>query len=234
MSALMFCASWGVSWCVSRLRPRGDIPCPRARVTFGHSPKSDQKDCLKPQVSKLPHALCPLQICCCAPHVRASFAVSFRQRTDSATAPLPLMPTPNNAFCSTVATVSGSGARGKSVRHTARHGTCSANAWERVFQSERHSALRKCKNVVFAGVLSPLSFAIERKGAVGDKKEKTLAVRQRRNFGHRNRDLPPWAKVGRPQAKHSCQRSNREKLPLARLIRISMSLLFHSFLLYLV
>ena len=34
----------------------------------------------------------------------------------------------------------------------------------------RRSASRKCKNVVFAGVLSPLSFAIERKGAVGDKK----------------------------------------------------------------
>ena len=31
------------------------------------------------------------------------------------------------------------------------------------------SALRKCKNAVFAGVLSPLSFAVERKGAVGDK-----------------------------------------------------------------
>ncbi|MGM9546099.1 MAG: hypothetical protein ACI3VI_05930, partial [Vescimonas sp.] len=29
--------------------------------------------------------------------------VSFRQRTVSATAPLPLMPTPNNAFGSTVA-----------------------------------------------------------------------------------------------------------------------------------
>ena len=69
------------------------------------------------------------------------------------------------------------------------------NAWYRVSKSERYSALRKCKNVVFAGVLSPLSFAIERKGAVGDKKE---------------------------------------KIPLARLIRISISLLFHTFLLYLV
>ena len=45
------------------------------------------------------------------------------------------------------------------------------NAWYRESKSERYSALRKCKNVVFAGVLSPLSFAIERKGAVGDKKE---------------------------------------------------------------
>ena len=35
----------------------GDVPCPRARVTFGRSPKSDQKRCLKPQVSKLPARL---------------------------------------------------------------------------------------------------------------------------------------------------------------------------------
>ena len=30
---------------------------PRARVTFGRSPKSDQKRCLKPQVSRLPARL---------------------------------------------------------------------------------------------------------------------------------------------------------------------------------
>ena len=35
----------------------GDVPCPRARVTFGRSPKSDQKACLKPQVSRLPARL---------------------------------------------------------------------------------------------------------------------------------------------------------------------------------
>ena len=35
----------------------GDAPCPRARVTFGRSPKSDQKRCLKPQVSRLPARL---------------------------------------------------------------------------------------------------------------------------------------------------------------------------------
>ena len=35
----------------------GDAPCPRARVTFGRSPKSDQKCCLKPQVSRLPARL---------------------------------------------------------------------------------------------------------------------------------------------------------------------------------
>ena len=36
---------------------KGDAPCPRARVTFGRSPKSDQKCCLKPQVSRLPARL---------------------------------------------------------------------------------------------------------------------------------------------------------------------------------
>ena len=35
----------------------GRIPHFRARVTFGRSPKSDQKRCLKPQVSRLPARL---------------------------------------------------------------------------------------------------------------------------------------------------------------------------------
>ena len=38
-------------------RRKGNVPCPRARVTFGRSPKSDQKRCLKPQVSRLPARL---------------------------------------------------------------------------------------------------------------------------------------------------------------------------------
>ena len=37
--------------------PAGNVPRPRARVTFGRSPKSDQKVCLKPQVSRLPARL---------------------------------------------------------------------------------------------------------------------------------------------------------------------------------
>ena len=37
--------------------PAGVILRPRARVTFGRSPKSDQKACLKPQVSRLPARL---------------------------------------------------------------------------------------------------------------------------------------------------------------------------------
>ena len=36
---------------------KGKVPRFRARVTFGRSPKSDQKVCLKPQVSRLPARL---------------------------------------------------------------------------------------------------------------------------------------------------------------------------------
>ena len=36
---------------------KGKVPRFRARVTFGRSPKSDQKRCLKPQVSRLPARL---------------------------------------------------------------------------------------------------------------------------------------------------------------------------------
>ena len=36
---------------------KGRVPRFRARVTFGRSPKSDQKRCLKPQVSRLPARL---------------------------------------------------------------------------------------------------------------------------------------------------------------------------------
>ena len=40
---------------------KGKVPRPRARVTFGRSPKSDQKRCLKPQVSRLPARLTAAQ-----------------------------------------------------------------------------------------------------------------------------------------------------------------------------
>ena len=53
------------------------------------------------------------------------------------------------------------------------YGTTTAMFCKRVEKSCKfaycHSALRKCKNAVFAGVLSPISFAVERNGAVGDK-----------------------------------------------------------------
>ena len=45
----------------SSVPPIGGIPRFRARVTFGRSPKSDQKRCLKPQVSRLPARLTAAQ-----------------------------------------------------------------------------------------------------------------------------------------------------------------------------
>ena len=58
-----------------------------------------------------------------------SFLFRFVKRIASASAPLPLMPMTNNASASTVDTVSGSGARRKSIRHTKRNQLCSVNAW---------------------------------------------------------------------------------------------------------
>ena len=95
-----------------------------------NSERNGGKNAGKNCVFAFPHALSCLRICLTVPHVHANLPVSFRQRTVSATAPLPLIPTPNNASASTVATVSGSGARGKSVRHTTQH-KGSVNAWER-------------------------------------------------------------------------------------------------------
>ena len=50
-----------LSFCLRRFhffqQRKGNVPCPRARATFGRSPKSDQKRCLKPQVSRLPARL---------------------------------------------------------------------------------------------------------------------------------------------------------------------------------
>ena len=57
------------------------------------------------------------------------FLFRFVKRIVSASAPLPLIPAPNNAFSSTVENVSGSGARRKSMRHTKRNQLCSVNVW---------------------------------------------------------------------------------------------------------
>ena len=67
-----------------------------------NSERNGGKNAGKNCVFAFPHALSCLRICLTIPHVHANLPVSFRQRTVSATAPLPLMPTPNNAFGSTV------------------------------------------------------------------------------------------------------------------------------------
>jgi hypothetical protein len=48
------------------------------------------------------------------------FLFRIVKRIVSSPAPLPLIPTPNNAVGSTVDNISGSGARRKSIRHTQR------------------------------------------------------------------------------------------------------------------
>ena len=72
-------------------------------------------------------------------NVYHTFTGNFRFRFDKRivfiSAPLPLIPIPNNASASTVDTVSGSGARRKSIRQTLRHSPCSANAWYKVSYS---------------------------------------------------------------------------------------------------
>ena len=87
-----------------------------ARPTFVNSDKSRQKHRKEPPVPSLPSALCSVRTCDCIPHVHVKFPFSLRCRIVSAPAPLPLIPTPNNAFGSTVESMSGSGARRKSIR----------------------------------------------------------------------------------------------------------------------
>ena len=92
---------------------RSDLLLPAAAGVFSffvsdgpisfNSERNGGKNAGKNCVFAFPHALCPAQIGCCAPHVRANLPFSFRQRTVSATAPLPLTGAPNNAFGSTVA-----------------------------------------------------------------------------------------------------------------------------------
>ena len=85
------------------LRRSGLFPFCLRRPTFPSSWKSGQKSRKKPKVSSLPCALYCAGIRRIVPHVHANLPVSFRQRTVSATAPLPLAGSTNNAFGSTVA-----------------------------------------------------------------------------------------------------------------------------------
>ena len=110
--------------------------------------------------------------------------------------------------------MSGSGAGGTSVRHTARQRPGRVNAWYMVSKSERYSALRKCKNVVFAGVLSPLSFAIERKGAVGDKKEKYTRCKEAQKFWAPQQRL---AAMGKSRSRSQARNSSHPRRPFSKI-----------------
>ena len=62
-----------------------------------------------------------------------------------------------------------SGERQRSGKRRLREGKRTA--------ANRHSALRKCRNAVSAGVLSPISSAVGRNGAVGDKESARAGAR---------------------------------------------------------
>ncbi len=62
-----------------------------ARVTFGRSPKSDQKVCLKPQVSRLPARYIPVIFGSLYRTVAEIFLCRAVKRIVSASAPLPLV-----------------------------------------------------------------------------------------------------------------------------------------------
>ena len=101
----------------------------------------------------------------------------------------------------------------------------------------RHSALRKCRNAVSAGVLSPISSAVGRNGAVGDKRnacaggrcpggEQVLRLRARGGFRRPGGEsVFPWRGGGlrRPHfflRRKKCGKESRldlrSKGPLAR------------------
>ena len=107
---------WALCFCLRRqgcFALRSDLLLPAAAGVFSffvsdgpisfNSERNGGKNAGKNCVFAFPHALSCLRIWLTVPHVRGSFPVSFRQRTVSATAPLPLIPTTNNAFGSTVA-----------------------------------------------------------------------------------------------------------------------------------
>ena len=84
----MFCAAAGGAFFPES--GKGVFRAP-ARVTFGRSPKSDQKGCLKPKVSRLParYALAVIGGLCRT--VAGIFLCRADKRIVSASAPLPLI-----------------------------------------------------------------------------------------------------------------------------------------------
>ena len=77
------------------------------------------------------------------------------------------------------AIVAGSGS-GKLCWHSRRNDSGQENAdcvGAQLCILRRYSALRKCRNAVSAGVLSPISSAVGRNGAVGDKESARAGAR---------------------------------------------------------
>ena len=76
---LRFAAQPSVSTGPPRRGRRGEFRAP-ARVTFGRSPKSDQKGCLKPKVSRLPARYALAVIRGCVPHGHGNLTLSCGQK----------------------------------------------------------------------------------------------------------------------------------------------------------
>ena len=73
-AVLFSCLLLGLGGVLSFLGERGSFRAP-ARVTFGRSPKSDQKVCLKPKVSRLPARYVPLLSAACTTRSRGFYFV---------------------------------------------------------------------------------------------------------------------------------------------------------------
>ena len=140
----------------------GRTPHFRAWVTFGRSPKSDQKRCLKPQVSRLPARLGCAETAA-AYHARLKLPNIVVQRI--ACSPLiAAAPTYHaEVHCSTAV------GYGISPRHVEAAAEIGAGAIRRGPFCGVAVIGRKefQKPLVFGGVLFPISFAAERNGAAG-------------------------------------------------------------------
>ncbi len=84
-----------------------------ARVTFGRSPKSDQKVCLKPKVSRLPARYIPVVFGSLYRTIAEIFLHRAGERTVSASAPLPLISAAVEAGAPAFQSKSGSGKRSR-------------------------------------------------------------------------------------------------------------------------
>ena len=100
------CLLLGLGGVLSFLGERGEFRAP-ARVTFGRSPKSDQKVCLKPKVSRLPARYARLHIIGLYHTVKEISFCRAVKRIVSASAPLPLVSATVEAGASTFQSKSG-------------------------------------------------------------------------------------------------------------------------------
>ena len=156
------------------LRRQGAVPCLRARVTFGPSPKSDQKRRSHLRFENPP-----------APRtwgLAVLHPARMRQSVDHPKCGIDLLLSPLPLNVQNVELRSGAfqSKSGSAQRNTSFH-----ISDEPEYGSKRRKEIQK--PWVFGGVLSPISFAAERNGAAGGKKEIIL---------------PLLAKVGRAGARN--------------------------------